>query len=124
MIHVSDDILASGDKYRLTEDLVPHVVLPDEVTQELFVDTGLVHDLDAPTSAIASDLMYYTTKGEHTAVSQNVHPNSIALSSTGSACSRVRLLPRPKLIPIAPKPGVGTWMSANWNVLTILSWLQ
>jgi hypothetical protein len=51
-----------------------------------------------------------------TAVSQNVQPSSIAFKRTGSACSRVRLLPRPKLMPMAPKPGTGTCMSPNFCV--------
>lgn len=29
----------------LTEDLIADVVLPDEVSQKLFIDTGLVDDL-------------------------------------------------------------------------------
>jgi hypothetical protein len=52
----------------------------------------------------------------HTAVSQKVHPNSIAFNNTGSASSRLRLDPSPKLMPIAPKPGVGTWMLPKGRV--------
>lgn len=72
----------------------------------------LIHDLGAETFSYKQELIMIL-RGQHTAVSQNVHPNSIALSSTGSACSRVRLLPNPKLMPMAPKPGVGTSMSAK-----------
>ena len=94
-----------------TEDLVAHVVLPDEVSEKLLVDAGLVDDLIQKTSV--SYLRECFQQGVHTAVSQKVQPSSSALSNTGSACSRVRLFPRPKLMPIAPKPGTGTWMSPN-----------
>lgn len=55
-----------------------------------------------------------------TAVSQKVHPNSTAFKRTGSASSRLRFDPRPKLRPMAPKPGVGTWVLLKGRVLTIL----
>lgn len=97
--------------HELTEDLVAHVVLPDEVSEELLVDTSLVDDLIQKTSVLSSEENFQRNK--HTAVSQNVHPSSSALSNTGSACSRVRLFPSPKLMPMAPKPGTGTWMSPN-----------
>lgn len=55
-----------------------------------------------------------------TAVSQKVQPSWIAFRSTGSACSGVMFVPRPKLRPMAPKPGVGTSMSANGAVWTMV----
>lgn len=45
----------------------------------------------------------------------------MAFSRTGSASSRLKLEPRPKLRPIAPNPGVGTWMLPKEAVLTILT---
>ena len=54
-----------------------------------------------------------------TAVSQKVHPSSIAFNNTGSASSRLKLDPNPKLMPIAPKPGVGTWILPKGSVFTI-----
>jgi hypothetical protein len=56
-----------------------------------------------------------------TAVSQKVHPSSSAFNKTGSASSRLKLLPKPKLKPIAPKPGDGTLISPKGIVLTIVA---
>lgn len=63
--------------------------------------------------------------GEHgesrlTAVSQKVQPSSMALRSTGSACSADILVLMNDVMPIAPKPGTGTRMPAKGRVLTIL----
>lgn len=92
-------------------------MLPDEVSKEFLIHTGLVNNLihgmsDYPGILIQSPWL--------TAVSQNVHPSSIAFRRTGSASSRLRLLPKPKLRPIAPKPGDGTWVSLKGSVLVIL----
>lgn len=94
-----------------TENLVSHIVLPDEVAKELLVYAGCIDDLDS-----GSVHVHTIEEIQHmlTAVSQKVQPSSNALSSTGSACSRVRLLPKPKLMPMAPKPGTGTCMSPNF----------
>lgn len=86
-------------------------MLPDEVAQEFLVHAGCVDDL--------RDLSVYVDTDSNiqmslTAVSQKVQPSSNALSSTGSACSRVSLFPKPKLMPMAPKPGTGTCMSPNF----------
>lgn len=92
-----------------TEDLVAYIVLSNEVTQQLFVNASLIDNL---VLILVIDYMQHYVY-ERTAVSQNVQPSSKAFSSTGSACSRVRLFPRPKLMPIAPKPGTGTLMLPN-----------
>lgn len=88
------------------ENLVADVVLTNEVAEELFVDACCVDNLTivSVTDRIRPENSLLT------AVSQNVQPSSIALRSTGSACSGVRLVPRPKERPIAPKPGVLTSM--------------
>lgn len=104
---------------RGNEDLVSDVVLADEVAEELLVHAGCVDDLDVSVVRVITPMK--CKLGALTAVSQKVQPSSMAFKSTGSACSRVRLFPKPKLMPMAPKPGVGTSMSANGSVLTILS---
>lgn len=53
-------------------------------------------------------------------MSQKVQPSSIAFRRTGSASSRLKLDPRPKLIPMAPKPGDGTVILPKGSVFTIL----
>lgn len=94
-----------------TEDLVSDIVLPDEVAEELLVYAGCVDDLYGGSVSVDTDQKMQSSL---TAVSQKVQPSSIAFNSTGSACSRVSLLPKPKLMPIAPKPGTGTCMSPNF----------
>jgi hypothetical protein len=94
-----------------TEDLISHIVLPDEVAQELLVHAGCVDDLRDLSVHVDTEKRMQSSL---TAVSQNVQPSSSAFRSTGSACSRVSLLPRPKLMPMAPKPGTGTCMSPNF----------
>ena len=94
-----------------TEDLISHIVLPDEVAQELLVHAGCVDDLRDLSVCVDTDKNVQISL---TAVSQKVQPSSNALSSTGSACSRVSLFPSPKLMPMAPNPGTGTCMSPNF----------
>jgi hypothetical protein len=94
-----------------TEDLISHIVLPDEVAQELLVHAGCVDDLLSRSVPVDTEKRMQSSL---TAVSQNVQPSSSAFKSTGSASSRVSLLPRPKLMPMAPKPGTGTCMSPNF----------
>lgn len=104
---------------RLTENLIANIVLPDKVTKKLFIHTSLIDNLCirlAPSSISCNFPRYQLT-----AVSQNVHPSSIAFNKTGSASSRLKLLPSPKLRPIAPKPGDGTWISPKGSVLTIFA---
>ena len=90
----------------------------DKISQQLLVNTGLVDDLGKRLVPAVSTLNRPAL--QFTAVSQKVHPSSIAFSSTGSASSRPRFDPRPKLKPIAPKPGDGTWISPKGIVLAIL----
>lgn len=45
----------------------------------------------------------------------------MAFRRTGSASSRLKSFPKPKLNPIAPKPGDATWMSPKGIVLTMLT---
>lgn len=98
-----------------TEDLVSDIVLANEVAKKLLIHARLVNDLchcqlDVPTCRLL----------ELTAVSQNVHPSSIAFNNTGSASARLRSEPKPKLIPMAPKPGTGTVVLPKGIVKTIL----
>jgi hypothetical protein len=109
----------SNGFFQLTEYLFANVMLPNEVSEQFFIDTGLIDNLVVSKSDSAAHLCRKMTRAL-TAVSQNVQPSSIAFSNTGSASSRLRLLPRPKLIPIAPNPGTGIWMSLKGSVLTIL----
>lgn len=104
---------------QLTENLVTNVVLPDEVAKELLIHTGLVDHL-----CIQCERLEVSVENKRcmlTAVSQKVHPSSSAFSKTGSASSRLKLLPKPKLKPIAPKPGDGTVRSPKGSVLTIFA---
>jgi hypothetical protein len=43
----------NDDEYQLTEDLVSHIVLPDEVAQELFIDPVLINNLHTVVLATA-----------------------------------------------------------------------
>jgi hypothetical protein len=45
----------------------------------------------------------------------------MAFRRTGSACSKLKLVPMKALIPMAPKPGEFTVISANGTVATILA---
>ena len=111
-IDSSQDLLIFIEEYSThTEDLVAHVVLPDEVAQELLVHASCVDDLLSRSVPVDTEKIMQSSL---TAVSQNVQPSSSAFKSTGSASSRVSLLPRPKLMPMAPKPGTGTCMSPNF----------
>lgn len=62
-----------------TEDLLSNVMLPNEITQELLIDTSLVYYLFTSQSDGHDACIILT------AVSQKVHPSSTALRSTGSA---------------------------------------
>ena len=90
-------------------------MFPNEVTKELLVDASLVDNLDNGESVLVDCHNHIGNalvgRGRHTAVSQKVQPSSTALSKTGSASSRLRLDPSPKLMPMAPKPGDGTVVS-------------
>lgn len=61
---------------------------------------------------------------ELTAVSQKVQPSAIAFRRTGSASSRLKFDPRPKLSPMAPKPGDGTVMLSKGSVFTMVGSLD
>jgi hypothetical protein len=113
--------LASKSGDQLTKDLVSDVVFSDKISKKLFVDTSLINHL---VREISIYIQLIVRLLEHTAVSQKVQPNSMALSRTGSASSRLRLDPRPKLMPMAPKPGDGTVMSPKGIVLTIMNEIE
>lgn len=98
----------------LTEDLVTNVVFPDKLAKKALVDSRLIDNLTV-------SARFHIIVTELTAVSQKVQPSSIALSKTGSASSRLRLDPRPKLMPMAPKPGEGTSISRKGTVLTMVN---
>jgi hypothetical protein len=118
-------LVKRGRRPLLTEDLVSDVVLADEVAEEFLVDARGVDDLQANVSHASKESLLKTLrKLRPTAVSQNVHPSSIAFSSTGSACSSVKLLPKPWLSPMAPNPGTGTLTSPKGRVSVMIPDLE
>lgn len=92
-------------------------MFPNEVAKKFFVHSSLVDDLKNRFSTLRADFWISLL----TAVSQKVQPSSIALSNTGSASSRDRSDPKPKLKPMAPKPGTGTWTPRKLAVWTIFA---
>lgn len=90
----------------LTKDFIADIMLLDKIPEQLFIGTISVCDLNRhmrPGQSSAPSISHMVLL--LTAVSQNVQPSSIAFVRTGSASSRLKLVPIAELRPIAPNPG-------------------